>query len=56
MNSIIVIFSSLFIHPFEGLSLISFQSTITIRSLIFALAHAVVLIGIVLLFTVLGKE
>ena len=56
MNSIIVIFSLLFIHPFERLSLIAFQSTITIRSLIFAFAHAVVLIGSVLLFTALGKE
>lgn len=54
MNRVIVIFRLHFINPFERLSLISFQSTITIRSLIFA--HAVVLIGSVLLFTVLGKE
>lgn len=52
----IVIFSLHFVNPFEGLSLIAFQSTITIRSLIFALDHAVVLIGTVLLFTALCKE
>ena len=51
-----VIFRLHFINPFEGLSLVAFQSTIAIYSLFFALAHAVVLIGNVLLFTVLGKE
>lgn len=56
MNRVIVIFRLHFINPFEGLSWIAFQSTIAIHSLFFALAHAVVLIGTVLLFTALGKE